>query len=221
MRDLLPPAVAVAVAEPPDWDGQLYAAEAACLGDRVVASRRRDFTAGRVCARRAMAMLGLPPVAVPAGADRSPIWPPGTVGTITHTRGYCAAAVGRGSEIRAVGMDAEQHRELSPEVRRLICLPEEEEQADRLPPGVSWPTVVFSAKETVYKVWHPIVGSWLGFHDALVEVDPATATFTARIAPAQVAAASIAHPPTVITGRFAVDPHLVRTAAALAADLGT
>ncbi|MEV6689991.1 4'-phosphopantetheinyl transferase superfamily protein [Micromonospora sp. NPDC051196] len=215
MRDLLPPEVAVAVAEPPDWTGELYAAEAACLGERVVASRRRDFTAGRVCARRAMAMLGLPAVAVPAGADRSPVWPPGTVGTITHTQGYCAAAVGRDSEIRAVGMDAEQHRELSPEVRRLICLPEEEELFDRLPSGISWPTVVFSAKETVYKVWHPIVGDWLGFHDALLDLDPATATFTARIAPARIDAAPTAHPPSVITGRFVVDANLVRTAATL------
>ena len=215
MRDLLPPTVAVAVAKPTDWTGELYAAEEACLGERVVANRRRDFTAGRVCARRALAMLGLPPVAVPAAADRSPVWPPGTVGTITHTQGYCAAAVARDSEIRAVGMDAEQHRELGAGVRQMVCLPEEEELFDRLPSGISWPTVVFSAKETVYKVWHPIVGDWLGFHDALVELDPVTATFTARIAPDRIDAAATAHPPSVIIGRFAVDADLVRTAATL------
>ncbi|PZG08235.1 4-phosphopantetheinyl transferase [Micromonospora craterilacus] len=215
MRDLLPPTVAVAVADPDDWVGQLHAAEAACLGDRAVASRRRDFTAGRACARRAMAALGLPPVAVPAAADRSPVWPPGLVGTITHTRGYCAAAVARDSEIRSVGMDAERHKELSPGVRRLICLPEEEERCGRLPPGVSWPAVLFSAKETVYKIWHPLVGTWLDFHDALVELDPDAGTFTARIAPARVDAATVSHPPALITGRFALDADLVRTAATL------
>ncbi|RIV39512.1 4'-phosphopantetheinyl transferase family protein [Micromonospora radicis] len=215
MRDLLPPEVAVAVAEPPDWTGALLAAEAAGLSDRAVESRRRDFTAGRVCARRAMVMLGLPPVAVPAAADRSPVWPPGTVGAITHTRGYCAAAVARAHEIRSVGVDAEQHRQLSPEVRRLICLPEEDERCSRLPPGVSWPAVLFSAKETVYKVWHPIVGSWLDFHDALVEVDPDSGTFTARIAPARIDAAAGARPPATVVGRFAVDTTLVRTAAVL------
>ncbi|MDG4793427.1 4'-phosphopantetheinyl transferase superfamily protein [Micromonospora sp. WMMD1082] len=217
MRDLLPPAVAVAVAEPADWSGQLLAEEAACLGERAVASRRRDFTAGRVCARRAMAALGLPPVAVPAAADRSPVWPAGTVGTITHTRDYCAAAVAHRDELRSVGMDAEGHKELSAGVRRLICLPEEEAQCARLPPGIFWPTVIFSAKETVYKVWHPIVGSWLDFHDALVHLDPDAGTFTARIAPARIAAASDAHPPALVTGRFAVDADLVRTAATLAA----
>ncbi|GIJ08896.1 4'-phosphopantetheinyl transferase [Micromonospora andamanensis] len=217
MRDLLPPAVAVAVAGPDDWSGRLHAAEAACLGDRAVDSRRRDFTAGRVCARRAMAALGLPPVAIPAAADRSPVWPAGTVGTITHTRGYCAAAVARSDEIRAVGMDAEQHRELSAGVRRLICLPEEDEQVKRLPPGVHWPAVIFSAKETVYKVWHPVVGSWLDFHDALVHLDPDTGTFTARISSARVTDVPVDHPPALITGRFAVEADLVRTAAALTA----
>ncbi|MEV2236949.1 4'-phosphopantetheinyl transferase superfamily protein [Micromonospora sp. NPDC049891] len=217
MRDLLPPTVAVAVAGPDDWSGWLHAAEVACLGERAVDSRRRDFTAGRVCARRAMAALGLPPVAVPAAADRSPVWPAGMVGTITHTRGYCAAAVARSDEIRAVGMDAEQHRELGAGVRRLICLPEEDEQIVRLPPGISWPAVIFSAKETVYKVWHPVVGSWLDFHDALVHLDPDAGTFTARISNARVAEAPVDDPPPLITGRFAVEADLVRTAATLTA----
>ncbi|GAB3946415.1 hypothetical protein GCM10027614_39920 [Micromonospora vulcania] len=91
MRDLLPATVAVAVAGPDDWAGELLAAEQACLGERAVESRRRDFTAGRVCARRAMADLGLPASAVPAAADRAPVWPAGVVGAITHTTGYCAA----------------------------------------------------------------------------------------------------------------------------------
>ncbi|WP_200209542.1 4'-phosphopantetheinyl transferase family protein [Micromonospora coerulea] len=215
MRDLLPASVAVAVAGPDDWVGALLAAELACLSDQAVPSRQRDFTAGRVCARRALAALGLPPTPVPSAPNRSPVWPAGVVGTITHTRGYCAAAAARSAEVRAVGMDAEQHRELSAGVRRMICLPEEEAELARLPTGVSWPAVLFSAKETVYKVWHPIVGTWLDFHDARVTLDPDAGTFTARIAPARCDAAPAAHPPALVTGRFAVDAELVRTAAVL------
>ncbi|MFC0004729.1 4'-phosphopantetheinyl transferase family protein [Micromonospora siamensis] len=215
MRDLLPASVAVAVAGPADWAGELLPAERACLGERAVHSRRRDFTAGRVCARRAMAALGVPPAPVPSAADRSPVWPPGVVGTITHTRGYCAAAAARSAEVRSVGMDAERHKELTPEVRRVICRPEEEEHFTRLPAGSSWPVVVFSAKETVYKVWHPIVRGWLDFLDATVELDPAEGTFTARIAPARVAAAAAVRAPSVVTGRFVVEGDLVRTAAVL------
>ncbi|MFV2112749.1 4'-phosphopantetheinyl transferase [Micromonospora sp. LOL_025] len=215
MRDLLPPTVAVAVAEASDWAGELLPAERACLGERAVESRRRDYTAGRVCARRAMAALGVRPVAVPSAADRSPVWPAGVVGAITHTHGYCAAVAARAGEIRSVGIDAEGHRELNAGVRRLICLPEEQERCARLPAGTSWPAVVFSVKETVYKVWHPVVGTWLDFHDALVELDPDAGTFTARIAAARRDAAPVPDPPALVTGRFSVDESLVRTAAVL------
>ncbi|MCW3816316.1 4'-phosphopantetheinyl transferase superfamily protein [Micromonospora sp. DR5-3] len=215
MRDLLPPVVAVAVAGPDDWSGTLLPAESACLSDRAVESRRRDFTAGRMCARRALAGLGLPAAAVTSASDRSPIWPVGVVGSITHTRGYCAAAAARATDVRSVGMDAERHRELNPGVRRAICLAEEEADLARLPTGVPWPTVVFSIKETVYKVWHPVVGTWLDFHDARVTLDPDAGTFTARIAPARLETAPLADPPASITGLFAVDADLVRSAAVL------
>ncbi|MEV7329282.1 4'-phosphopantetheinyl transferase superfamily protein [Micromonospora sp. NPDC093244] len=215
MRDLLPPSVAVAVATGDDWTGELLAAEQAGLSAQAVQARRRDFTAGRVCARRAMAVLGLPPTAVPAAADRAPVWPAGVVGSITHTTGYCAAAAARSTDIRSVGMDAEQHREINQGVRRLVLLPEEEEACERLPTGISWPVVFFSAKETVYKVWHPIVGSWLDFHDARLEVDPDAGMFTARIAPARVDAADVVDPPATISGRFVVADGLARTAAVL------
>ncbi|MEU4471807.1 4'-phosphopantetheinyl transferase superfamily protein [Micromonospora sp. NPDC023888] len=215
MRDLLPSTVAVAVAGPDDWTGELLAAEQACLSDQAVPTRRRDFTAGRVCARRALTGLGLPATAVPAAADRAPVWPAGVVGTITHTTGYCAAAAAHTADIRSVGMDAEQHREISPGVRRLVLLPEEEADCARLPGDIFWPIVLFSAKETVYKVWHPVVGSWLDFHDARLDIDPDAGTFTARIAPARVDEAAVDDPPTAITGRFVVADGLVRTAAVL------
>ncbi|WP_434742791.1 4'-phosphopantetheinyl transferase family protein [Micromonospora sp. SH-82] len=215
MRDLLPPQVAVAVAEPPDFTAPLFPAEQAALTESAVTSRRHDFTAGRVCARRAMTTLGLPPTPVPSAPDRSPVWPTEVVGAITHTRGYCAAAAARATDLRSVGMDAEHHRTLEAGVRRLICLPEEEDRMSRLPTGVSWPVVLFSAKETVYKVWHPVVRQWLDFHDALVDLDPDSGTFTARIAPARVDAAEVPAPPTTISGRFVVEGDLVRTAAVL------
>ncbi|MET7877987.1 4'-phosphopantetheinyl transferase family protein [Micromonospora profundi] len=215
MRDLLPPTVAVAVAGPDDWAGELLAAEQECLGERAVQARRRDFTAGRVCARRALTGLGLPAAAVPAAADRAPVWPAGVVGSITHTSGYCAAAAARATDLRSVGMDAERHREINAGVRRLVLLPEEEENCARLPAGTSWPVVYFSAKETVYKVWYPVVGSWLDFHDAHLSIDPDAGTFTARIAPSRVDAADVVDPPATITGRFAVADGLVRTAAVL------
>lgn len=211
MRDLLPSSVAVAVATAADFAGELHPAEHACLPASAVESRRREFTAGRVCARRALGTLGLPETPVTT-RDRAPVWPDGTIGSITHTDGYCAAVVARRQDVRALGVDAEQHRPLGEGVARLVCLPEELDWFATAPDGVHWPAVVFSAKESVYKLWHPLAGSWLGFEEARVLPDPETGAFTAVIRPQRHDEAAAHGIPTELTGRFVVEGGLVRTA---------
>ncbi|GAB3248035.1 hypothetical protein GCM10027452_45200 [Micromonospora halotolerans] len=56
-------------------------------------------------------------------------------------------------------------------------------------------------------------GTWLDFSDARVTLDPEAGAFTARIAPARLAATPLADSPSSIAGRFAVDAELMRTAA--------
>jgi 4'-phosphopantetheinyl transferase EntD len=46
---------------------------------------------------------------------------------------------------------------------------------------VAWDRVLFSAKESVYKAWFPLMRCWLGFEEACVSIDPADGTFTARL----------------------------------------
>src|SRR5438876_615194 len=57
--------------------------------------RRREFTAGRVCARDALQQLGGPRCAILRDPSRAPIWPEGFVGSISHAAGYCVAAAAR------------------------------------------------------------------------------------------------------------------------------
>ncbi|MFD7326899.1 4'-phosphopantetheinyl transferase [Streptomyces sp. NPDC059875] len=215
MRDLLPGAVAVAVADASAWTEEPLPEEAATLSERAVPARRREFRAGRACARRALTALGLPAVPVPAGRDRAPVWPPQVVGSISHTGDYCAAAVARSDRIRSIGIDAEDSMRLDEPTRQLVCRPEEEDWW-RGPGGGApyWPTVFFSAKESVYKAWFPLVGSWLGFHDVRVEPDPRTGTFTAHILGTR---RRLGLAPEILHGRFAVSPHLVRTAVVVTA----
>jgi 4'-phosphopantetheinyl transferase EntD len=205
MRDLLPPEVAVAVATPADRHGELLPAERDGIGPGAVAVRREEFTAGRVCARRALTALGFPGVAVPS-VNRRPVWPAGVAGSITHTTGYCAAAATTAH--RAIGVDAERDVALAPEVRALVCLPDERAWA-AAHPGPNWATVLFSAKETVYKLWNPLVGTWLGFEDVRITVEPDAGTFRAEVLAPRPGA------PRELTGRFAIGGGLVRTAAVL------
>jgi 4'-phosphopantetheinyl transferase EntD len=208
--DLLPEFVAVEVAGETDFAGELLPDEAAGLSERAVAGRRREFTAGRVCARRALSSLGVHGRPVPTSPSRAPIWPAGTTGSITHTAGYCAAAVARHADVRAVGIDAEQRVILPQNVRRSICLPEELAWCAEQTGEDWWPAVHFSVKEVVYKLWHPIVGTWLDFHDARLTLDVAAGTFEARISAEHLAENPGA--PATFQGRFHVTPDLIRSA---------
>jgi len=161
--------------------GELLPEEERALG-KVSESRRRDFTGGRACARRALAALGYEALPILPGPNREPIWPSGVVGSITHCTDYCGSVVGRATHFRSIGIDAERHERLPEGVLDIVADREEREWIERHSGmDVWWDRVLFSAKESVYKAWHSVTGVWLGFHDAVVTMEPAVATFRVRI----------------------------------------
>jgi 4'-phosphopantetheinyl transferase EntD len=177
--ELLPPGIVTVEAGDGDWTAALLPEEEPLVA-RAVEKRRREFTAGRVCARRALERLGWPGYPIVAGSRREPLWPPGLVGSITHCRGYCAAAVARASDVRSVGIDAEMGEPLADGVIKMICTDAERRQAEALP-GEHWPALVFSAKESIYKAWYPVAQRWLDYLDAELTIDAERGTFSARI----------------------------------------
>lgn len=182
LERILPPAAAV-VSSAEDRATELFAEEEEALGN-AVEKRRREFVTARACARDALSRLGVPAQPIPAGARGEPIWPQGIVGSITHCAGYRACAVGRARELLAIGVDAEPNQPLPPGVLADVSLPEERrwvEGAAAADPGTRWDRLLFSIKESVYKAWFPLAGTWLGFEDAVVTVDRARGTFVAGL----------------------------------------
>jgi 4'-phosphopantetheinyl transferase EntD len=210
MAALLPPEVAVVEAGPEMWDETLLLPEEEVAMARAVIGRRREFAAGRASARAAMRRLGVEAISIPAAPDRSPIWPPGLAGSITHCEGYCAAAVARAEDVLSLGIDAERHLPLPEGVERLVCTePERAWIAERGPDGIQWGLVVFSAKESYYKVWRPLARSWLDYLGAELRIDPDGGTFEVTpLVPIPEAAAPLA----AGRGRFALAGGLVLTA---------
>ncbi|WP_306208293.1 4'-phosphopantetheinyl transferase family protein [Actinoplanes sp. RD1] len=175
-----------------------------------VPKRRAEFTTVRHCARTALAGLGVAPVPILRGERGAPIWPAGIVGSMTHCAGYRAAAVARSSDLAGVGIDAEPAGPLPEGVLDLVTLPDERAHLAGLAaarPDVWWERLLFSAKESVYKVWFPRTGEWLGFEEASLTFDPESASFTARILRDG--------PFASLHGRYAVGDGLVATAIAL------
>lgn len=203
-------AVGVEAAEP-EWGDDLFPAEAQLVAD-AVERRRREFAAGRHCARQALARLdGREPGAILVGPQREPLWPAGIVGSITHTVGYCAAAVAPATaEVRSFGIDAEPNARLADDLRDLICTPAEQAAHQRLRSigGVDPGMLTFSAKESVYKAWFPLVRTWLDFLDVAVELAPSGrfAVELQRSAPAGALPADLS-----LEGRWAATDNLVFT----------
>lgn len=172
-RAILPPGVAVAAADPradrPVPPGAPPGA---------VPARLREFAAGRAAVARALAALGLPPLAVPMGADRAPLWPAGVTGSITHTATACLAAVAPAAQLAGLGLDLEPDRPLPPDLWDSVLTPAERAALPADDPGGRALTL-FCAKEAAYKAQYPLTRTLIDFHT--LQIAPDDARFTARL----------------------------------------
>lgn len=120
----------------------------------------RQHQAGRVAARRALSRLGVPegsPLArAPGGA---PVWPPGAVGSISHTKSVAVAISAWASDVKTLGVDIEAEAPLDREVLEIISSPSQLSHIDDLRRAAGSPQplhlIVFSAKEAAYKALSP------------------------------------------------------------------
>lgn len=184
---------------------------------RSVAKRRNEFITVRHCARQALGELGLPPVPILKGDKGEPCWPVGVVGSLTHCAGFRGAVVGRVTDVRSVGIDAEPHDVLPKGVLDAISLPEERRELAALPGSLHWDRILFCAKEATYKAWFPLTHRWLGFDDAHVTLaldeSGSAGTFDSQIL---IDPAAESGPPlTALSGRWSVVDGLTLTAIVL------
>ncbi|GAA1394532.1 4'-phosphopantetheinyl transferase superfamily protein [Catellatospora coxensis] len=183
MAPLLPAAATVVEAFGDTVPAPLFPEEEQLVA-RAVDKRRAEFATARRCAREALAQHGFAPAPLLTGERGQPLWPAGTVGSITHCAGYRAAVVARAADLGSVGVDAEPHHPLPDGVLDTIALPAELARLRTLAaahPGVCWDRVLFSAKESVYKAWFPLALRWLDFTEADLAFDPDTGTFSATV----------------------------------------
>ena len=151
---------------------------------RAVRKRQVEFLAGREAAARALATLAPEhaQVRIGTGAMREPLWPVGIVGSITHAAGYAAAAVARARDCAGVGIDSEHvmARATADEVATSICRPAE---LEIIGDSLVALTLVFSAKESLFKCLAPLVREWFDFQDAEIDaLEPSTGRFSIRLA---------------------------------------
>jgi 4'-phosphopantetheinyl transferase EntD len=147
----------------------LYPEESVSVA-KAVHRRVQEFAAGRLCARRALAEFGITDFPLQAGADRAPRWPESIVGSITHTAGFCAAAVAERRNFSALGLDVEVVEDLKPELWPHVCVAAELAWLESIPAPerTAAAALIFSAKEAFYKCRYPVTGERLNFADLCV-----------------------------------------------------
>lgn len=134
--------------------------------ERFAEKRKKEFIAGRLCALNSLSILNKDfNLAPPVGENREPLWPSGIVGAISHTKIQAAAIVSKnlshlGIDIEAI-IEPERFNKISTQFiaeteRGIIC--------DDPYRG----TIVFSAKESLFKALYPSVKTFFGFLDAQV-----------------------------------------------------
>jgi enterobactin synthetase component D len=179
-----------------------------------VAHRQFDFRAGRFCARRAVQAVAPLLADAPLGRRRggAVAWPSGITGSITHTHDFVSAAVAASCHASAIGIDCERILvgDRARHVARVVAWPVEvkawrDAGLDRL----TALTLVFSAKESIFKCVYAQVGRVFGFHDIrIISVDAATQRFCARVTSAL---SSSLTPGTELTGQYEVEDGRVHT----------
>ena len=185
LADQLPSDVVLVVATSAMESQRLSDAEEACIAT-AVEKRQSEFRSGRNAAKAALTQLGLQgDIMLPPDTDgRRPRWPTGHVGSITHTRGFCAAAAARANDYAAIGIDVEPRTPMREGVVARICSDRElqwiaQQPDDHLKADLG--KVIFCIKETLYKVFNPLHDVYLGFQEAEVQLNLEEGSFTANI----------------------------------------
>ena len=158
-----------------DQDFRLLPEEQAIAKSFGSQKRRAEFTLGRICAHVALSRFGLETKPILRNPEtREPCWPNSVWGSITHSAGFVAVAVGLKKEIKGVGIDLESFsRSVDFNIRRHVCVDSELEWLESLPTKQANRAlrIIFSAKESIFKCIYPGTKTYLNFKDAAVSVN--------------------------------------------------
>ncbi|MEL6646544.1 MAG: 4'-phosphopantetheinyl transferase superfamily protein [Pseudomonadota bacterium] len=132
----------------------LLCPEEEAMIEQAVAKRQAEFSTGRALAHRALINLGYPAEAIGIGPLRNPIWPKGTLGSISHDGGCCVALAGKDT-LRGIGLDLMHIPSHAGRMRDLLDLyvadSDELKRLPDLPKQLRPEMVLFSLKESIVK----------------------------------------------------------------------
>lgn len=152
---------------------------------------RAALALGRHAAHAALRQIGFDQVTpILRNTDRSARWPNGAVGSISHSRRadfiVAVAISARSDKVESLGVDVEDlRRGMSETTIKKVCTPREQSWiAERLEDRTRRALQLFSAKETLFKLFAPIFDGPKTFQGADLAYDEGSNSFEAVLTPA-------------------------------------
>ena len=136
-----------------------------------VAKRKSEFLAGRYLAKIMLDNLGYNDVNVAINHDRSPLWPAGLLGSISHSNNKVLCVTTKSHHCNYLGIDIEHwlpETDAGSLVHNIVV---NETEYQKMLPYLSFNraiTLIFSAKESLYKAIFKEFGHYVDFHAAMV-----------------------------------------------------
>jgi len=117
--------------------------------------RNQEYLLGRLSIKDALGSLGYPPTWIERDQrTKTPVWPEGITGSLSHSSGLALAVVSNCPAILGLGVDLEKaNRTIDLKIERHICTQDESEDLHSLHPENQTIRLLltFSAKESLYK----------------------------------------------------------------------
>ena len=151
---------------------------------KAVNKRRAEYLASRYCLQQALTRMDVTQFILHNDEDRAPLWPEGIRGSLSHThRRICALLTRRNDVLPGIDCEQMMTEEHASEMAHMIVNPAEKALLERLElPFACAVTIVFSAKESLYKAIWPELRRFMDFSAAeVVDWDAQNTRLTLRL----------------------------------------
>lgn len=132
--------------------------------------RKEEFVAARACAIKAFKEFGLEVSNIKKDESRKPIWPKGFMGSLSHTKNIAMASIYKEGYCQSVGIDCEImiKDDKFEKIKSYITRKEDIDFFHTIASNklMLAHTLMFSAKESLYKAINPLCNEFFGFQEA-------------------------------------------------------
>jgi len=135
--------------------------------------RLNDFVTGRFCAKTAIEKLGHSNIEVLIGLEGRPQWPFDLVGSISHSESLTGAIIAYKSDYISLGVDIEEIGNVTVDLWDFLFTKSEKDFLKGFndpKKQIEQSTILFSMKESFYKLQNPITNIFLDFLDVEIKL---------------------------------------------------